>query len=142
MERSRHGEGNEHTTQPLPPVGKADQRLTTEPPVPEVSAEELSDLEDLDTPTIPGYLTLEELDVSDFQGFASEVGVAPPQTDWGMHGRQDPEAPSLEFPELFEPEEGTISGYLTLEIDLNALADDLPGQSPNNVESDEHRGKP
>src|SRR5712692_697036 len=114
MEHSRCGEGNDHTSQPLPPVGKADQRLTTEPPVPEASAEDLSALEDLDTPTIPGYLTLEELDVSDFQGFAPEAEAAPTQTDWGMHGHQDPEAPSLEFRELFEPEEPTIPGYLTL----------------------------
>jgi len=142
MERSRRGEGNDHTSQPLPPVGKADQRLTTELPVPGAAADDLSDLEDLDTPTIPGYLTLEELDVSDFQGVAPEAGAAPTQTDWAMHGLEDPEVPSLEFPELCEPEGPTIPGYLTLESDLNVLADDLPWQSPNNVEADEPRGKP
>jgi hypothetical protein len=79
MERSRRGEGNDHTSQPLPPVGKADQRLTTELPVPGAAAEDLSDLEDLDTPTIPGYLTLEELDVSDFQGVAPEAELLLPR---------------------------------------------------------------
>ena len=142
MERSRRDEGNDRTSQPLPPVGKTDQHLTTEPPVPEAAPEDLSDLEDLDTPTIPGYLTLDELDVSDFQGFAPAVGAAPTQTDWGRRGLEDLEAPSLEFPKLCEPEEATLPGYLTLEIDFNVLADNLPWQSPNNVESDEHRGKP
>jgi len=69
MERSRRGEGNDHTSQPLSPVGEADQRLTTEPPVPEASAEDLSALEELDTPTIPGYLTL-EIDLNALGGAA------------------------------------------------------------------------
>ena len=55
MERSRRGDGHENTAQSLPPVGKLDQHLTTEPPVPE--ALERSRLSE--TPTLPGYLTLE-----------------------------------------------------------------------------------
>ena len=114
MEHSRRGEGNDHTSQPSTPVGKADQHLTTEPPVPGASAGDLSDLEDLDMPMIPGYLALEE----------------------------DLEALSLEFSELFDPEASTIPGYLTLESDLDALADDPPWKSPNSAESNEPRGKP
>ena len=141
MERSRRSEGNDYTSQPLPPVGKAEQRLTTEPPVPEAFVEDLFGLEDLKLPTIPGYLTL-ELDVSDFQAFATAMGAATNQTDRGMHGHQYPEAPSPEFPEVCAPEEPTIPGYLTLEIDLNALGDDAPWKSLNKAASDEPRGKP
>ena len=43
----------------LPPVHEVEQHLTAEPLVPGVSGEELPDLDELDTPMISGYLTLE-----------------------------------------------------------------------------------
>ncbi len=63
MERSRRGEGDEKTAQSLPPVGKLNQHVTTEPPVPEASREEPAERENSEPPTLPGYLTL-ELDLS------------------------------------------------------------------------------
>jgi hypothetical protein len=58
MECSRRGEGNAYLSSPLPPVHEVEQHLTAESLVPGVSGEELPDLEELDTPMIPGYLTL------------------------------------------------------------------------------------
>ena len=63
MERSRRGEGDEKTAQSLPPVGKLNQHVTTEPPVPEASGEGPAERENSEPPTLPGYLTL-ELDLS------------------------------------------------------------------------------
>ena len=85
MECSRHSEGHEHTSQPLPLVHQLDQPLTTEPSVPEVSVEELAAREHSESPPLPGYLTLE--------------------------------------------------------IDLNALGDVAPWRSSHNAASDEPRGK-
>jgi len=126
---------------PLPPVHDVDQPLTAERLVPGASWEELHDLETLDTPTIPGYLTL-EWDVSDLLGYNPEVDSALQQTDWGMSGYQDPEASSPHFFDLFVPEEPMIPGYLVFESDLTTLADDSLWDLPNNAASDEHRGKP
>jgi hypothetical protein len=140
MERSRRSEGHENTSQSLPPVGKLDQHLTTEPLVPEASGEERAERENSEPPTLPGYLTL-ELDVSDFQMLMPEAGAASTQPDWDMDGCQDPEVLSLDLPELFEPEEPTPPGYLTLEIDLNALGDMAPCRSSHNVTSDEPQEK-
>ena len=64
MERSRRDEGNDPIPLPWLPVHQMDQPLTAEPLIPDPSGGELLDLEALDTPTIPGYLMLEE-DVSD-----------------------------------------------------------------------------
>jgi hypothetical protein len=122
MERSRHGESHENTAQSLFPVGKLDQYLTTEPPM------------------LPDYLTL-ELDVSDFQAFMSEADTASTQSDWEMYECQNPEVLSLDVPELLEPEESTLPGYLTLEIDLNALGDIAPWRSSHNAASDESSEK-
>jgi hypothetical protein len=141
MERSRHGEGHDYRSQSLRLVGKLDQRLTPEPSVPQASAEELPDLEALDTPTIPGYLTL-ELDVSDLQVLTTETGAGSTQLDQEMHGcQEDPALSSLDFLEFCEPEESTVPGYLTLEIDLNELGDDAPWKSSDNAGSDGPRGK-
>jgi hypothetical protein len=52
-----------------------------------------------------------------------------------------PEGLSLDAPELFEPEESTPPGYLTLEIDLNALGEAALWSSSNNATSDEPRGR-
>jgi len=141
MECSRRGEGNDYLSSPLPPVHEVEQHLTAEPLVPGVSGGELPDLEELDTPMIPGYLTL-EWDVSDVPGCDPEADSALHQTDWGMSGGQDPEASSLESLDLFTPEEPMIPGYLTLESDLTALSEDSPGELPNNAASDEHCEKP
>lgn len=127
MERSRCGEGHENTSQPLPPV-------------PEASVEDLSERENSEPPTLSGYLTL-ELDMSDFLAFMPETEAASTQLDWEMDGCQDPEVLSLDSPELFEPEESTPPGYLTLEIDLNALEAAALWISSNNAISDEPRGK-
>ena len=116
MERSRCGEGHEHTSQPLPPV-------------PEASVEDLSERENSELPTLPGYLTL-ELDMSDFWRSCQKQRSASTQPDWEMDGCQAPEVLSLDAPELFEPEESTPPGYLTLEIDLNALGRRLSGAHP------------
>ena len=125
MERSRRSEGRENTSQPLPAVGKV---------------EELSERENSEPPTLPGYLTL-ELDVSDLQAFMPETDAASTQPAWEMDGGQGPEVLSLDLPEFLEPEESTLPGYLTLEIDLNALGDVAPWQSSNNAVSDEPHGK-
>ena len=140
MECSRHSEGHEHTSQPLPLVHQLDQPLTTEPSVPEVSVEELAAREHSESPPLPGYLTL-ELDVSDFQAFMPETDAASIQPDWEMYGCHDPEVLSLDVPELLKPEESTLPGYLTLEIDLNALGDMAPWRSSHNATSDEPPGK-
>lgn len=129
MERSRWGEGD-RTSQSPPP-------MTTEPPLPESAGGEAFDPEDLESPIVPGYLTL-ELDVSDLQGFTMEADLASHQMDWEMHSAQDPEVSDFEFAELLDLEEPTLPGYLTLEIDLNASGDAPATQSPN----DEHRSKP
>ena len=140
MERSRRSEGHENTSQSLPPVGKLDQHLTPEPLVPEASGEEPAERENSEPPTLPGYLTL-ELDVSDFQMLMPEAGAASTQPDWDIDGCQDPEVLSLDLPELFEPEESTPPGYLTLEIDRNALGDMASWRSSHNMTSDEPREK-
>jgi hypothetical protein len=126
MERSRCGEGHENTSQSLPPVLEA--------PVEDLSERENSE------PPLPGYLTL-ELDMSDFLAFMPETEAASTQPDWEMDGCQDPEVLSLDSPELFEPEESTPPGYLTLEIDLNALGEAALWSSSHNATSDEPRGK-
>jgi len=117
-------------------VGKLDQHLTTEPLVPEASGEELAERENSEPPTLPGYLTL-ELDVSDFQMLMPEAGAASTQPDWEMDGCQDPEVLSLDLPAFLEPEESTLPGYLTLEIDLNALGEVAPWRASHNTTSDE-----
>ena len=127
MAHFRRGEGHENTPQPLPPV-------------PEASGEELSERENSKPPAFSGYLTL-ELDVSDFQAFMPETDAASTQPDWEMNGCQVPEVLSLDLPAFLEPEESTLPGYLTLEIDLNALGDTAPWQSSSNAASDEPRGK-
>jgi hypothetical protein len=127
MARLRRGEGHENMSQPLPPV-------------PEASVEELSERENSESPTFPSYLTL-ELDVSDFQVFMPETDAASTQPDWEMDGCQGLEVWRLDLPAFFEPEESTLPGYLTLEIDLNALGDVAPWKSSNNAASDEPRGK-
>ena len=127
MARLRRGEGHENMSQPLPPV-------------PEASVEELSERENSESPTFPSYLTL-ELDVSDFQAFMPETDAASTQPDWEMDGCQGLEVWRLDLPAFFEPEESTLPGYLTLEIDLNALGDVAPWKSSNNAASDEPRGK-
>jgi hypothetical protein len=121
-------------------VDKSDQRLTTEPPVPEASAEALSEQEKSDTPVVPGYLTL-ELDVSDVPTFMPETDAASTQPEWAMYRCQDPEGLNLDFPEFLEPEESALPGYLTLEIDLNALGDNVPWGASNNATSDKFPGK-
>jgi hypothetical protein len=127
MARLRRGEGHENMSQPLPPV-------------PEASVEELSERENSESPTFPSYLTL-ELDVSDLQVFMPETDAASTQPDWEMDGCQGLEVWRLDVPAFFEPEESTLPGYLTLEIDLNALGDMAPWKSSNNAASDEPRGK-
>jgi len=140
MEHSRRGEGHENTLQPLPAVGKLDQPVTIEPPVPEASVEEGSERENSEPPTPPGYLTL-ELDVSDLQACMPETDAAAIQPDWEMDGWQEPEVLSPDLPAFLAPEEAAIPGYLTLDIDLNALADVVPWKVSNNAASDEPRGK-
>jgi len=140
MERSRHGEGRDYTSQPLSPGGKVEQHLTTEPPMLEASAADVADGEALDTPTIPGYLTL-ELDVSDIQVFTSEADTASTQPYRELYRRQDSAISSLDALEFFEPGESTTPGYLTLEIDCNASGDDALWRSSENAESDEPRGQ-
>ncbi len=127
MERSRCGEGHENTALSLPHV-------------PEASVEALSERENSEPPTFPGYLTL-ELDMSDFQAFMPETDAASTQPDWKMDGYHDPEVLSLDLPELFAPEESTPPSYLTLEIDLNALGGAALWLSSHNATSDEPRGK-
>jgi hypothetical protein len=127
MERSRRGEGHENTSQSLTPV-------------PEASVEDVSERENSELQTFPGYLTL-ELDMSDFQAFMPETEATSTQPDWELDGCQNPEVLSLDLPELFEPEESTPPGYLTFEIDLNALEDEALWSSSNNATSDEPRGK-
>jgi hypothetical protein len=140
MECSKRGEGHDYPSQPWSPADKSEQRLMPGSPAPEASAEELSAGENSDTSAIPGYLTL-ELDVSDLPAFMPETGVASMQPDWEMSGRQDPEGARPDFPECLEPEEPALPGYLTLEIDLNALGDHAPWRSSNNATSDEPGGK-
>jgi hypothetical protein len=108
--------------------------------VPEASVENLSEQENSELPMLPGYLTL-ELDMSDFLAFMPETEAVSTQPDWEMDGCQAPEVLSLDAPELFEPEESTPPGYLTLEIDLNALGEAALWSSSNNAISDEPRGK-
>ena len=127
MAHLRRGEGHENMPQSLPLV-------------PEASVEELSELENSEPPTFSGYLTL-ELDVNDFQAFVPETDAASTQPDWEMEGWQDPEVLSLDLPEFLEPERSTLPGYLTLEIDLNALGDVAPWESSHNAASDEPRGQ-
>ena len=140
MARSRRGESHENTSQLLPPVGKSDQHLMTELPVPEASLEASAERENSEPPTPPGYLTL-ELNVSDLQAFMPEADAAATQPDWEMYGCHDPEVVSLDVPKLLEPEESTLPGYLTLEIDLNVLGDIDPWRSSHNATSDEIPGK-
>jgi hypothetical protein len=121
-------------------MGKSDQHLMTELPVPEASREDPAERENSEPPTLSGYLTL-ELDVSEFQAFMPEADTAATQPDWEMYGCHDPEVFSLDVPELLEPEESTLPGYLTLEIDLNALEDMAPWRSSHNATSDEPPGK-
>jgi len=85
MEPSRRGEGHENTSQPLLAVGKLDQPVTIEPPVPEASVEEGAERENSEPPTPPGYLTL-ELDVSDLQAFMPETDAAAIQIGSWMDG--------------------------------------------------------
>jgi hypothetical protein len=127
MAHLRRGEGHENTPHSLPPV-------------PEASVEELSERENPEPPAFSGYLTL-ELDVSDLPAFIPETDAASTQPDWEMDGCQDPEVLSLDLPAFLESEESTLPGYLTLEIDLNALRDTAPWQSSSNAASDEPRGK-
>ena len=54
-----------------------------------------------------------------------------------MDGGQEPEVWSLDMPELLELEEATLPGYLTLEIDLNALGEVAPWRASHNTTSDE-----
>jgi hypothetical protein len=140
MERLRRGESHENTSQSLPPVGKSDQHLMTELLVPEASREDPTERENSEPPTLSGYLTL-ELDVSEFQAFMPEADAAATQPDWEMYGCHAPEVFSLDVPELLEPEESTLPGYLTLEIDLNTLGDMAPWRSSHNATSDEPPGK-
>src|SRR5262249_23029635 len=124
MEQSRRSDGLENMSPPLPVVGKA---------------EELSERENSEPP-LSGYLTL-ELDVSDLQAFMPETDAASTRPAWEMDGGQGPEVLRLDLPEFLEPEESTLPGYLTLEIDLNALGDVAPWKSSHNAASDEPRGK-
>ena len=123
MAHVRRGEGHENTPQPLPPV-------------PEASGEELSERENSKPPAFSGYLTL-ELDVSDFQAFMPETDAASTQPDWEMDGWKEPEVWSLDMPELLDLEESPLPGYLTLEIDLNALKEVAPWRTSHNATSDE-----
>jgi hypothetical protein len=136
MERSRRGESHENPSQSLLPVGKSDQHLMTDLPVPEASREDAAERENSEPPMPPGYLTL-ELDVSDLPAFMPDADAAATQPDWETYGCHDPEVVSLDVPELLEPEESTLPGYLTLEIDLNALGDMAPWRSSYNATSDE-----
>jgi hypothetical protein len=108
--------------------------------VPEASVEDRSEREHSEPSTFPGYLTL-ELDISDFQAFMPETDATSTPPDWEMEGCQDREVLSPDLPACLEPEESTLPGYLTLEIDLNALGDVAPWRSSNNAASDEPRGK-
>jgi hypothetical protein len=121
-------------------MGKSDQHVMTELPVPEASGEAPAERENSESPTLSGYLTL-ELDVSDFQACMPEADAAATQPDGEMYGCHDPEVFSLDVPELLEPEESTLPGYLTLEIDLNALGDMAPWRSSHNAASDELPGR-
>jgi len=116
---------------------KTVQSLT---PVPEASVEDVSERENSEPPPFLDYLTL-ELDMSDFQAFMPETEAASTQPDWEMDGCQNPEVLSLDLPELFELEESTPPGYLTLEIDLNALGDASLWRASNNATSDKPQGK-
>ena len=70
-----------------------------------------------------------------------ETDAASTQPDGELDGWQDPEVLSLDLPEFLEPERSTLPGYLTLEIDLNALGDVAPWESSHNAASDEPRGQ-
>ena len=126
MTRLRRGKGHEHMSQSLLPV-------------PGASVEELSERENLEPP-FPSYPML-ELDVSDVQAFMPETDAAFTQPDWEIDGCQGLEVWRLDLPVFLEPEESTLPGYLTLEIDLNALGDVAPCRSSHNVISDEPREK-
>jgi hypothetical protein len=127
MARLRRGEGHENTSQPLPPV-------------PEASIEKVSERENSEPPTFPSYPTL-ELDLCDVQAFMPETDAASTQPDGEMDGCQGFEVWRLDLPAFLEPEESTLPGYLTLEIDLNALGDVASWKSSSNAASDEPRGK-
>jgi len=154
MERATRGAGNDDTSQPLPLTG---QRLTIEPMLPEDPSEELPDLEEPETPAMPGYLTL-EMDVSELQAFAADVDPATCQPDQSMREYQEPavEELDLDMLELFTPEEGldldmpallapeelSSPGYLTLEIDIEALENESPEQSSSDREYRARQGHP
>lgn len=126
MTRLRRGEVHENRSQSLPPV-------------PEASVEELSERENSELP-FPSYLTL-ELDVGDLQAFMPETDAVSTKPNWEMDGCRDLEVWRLDLPAFLEPEESMLPGYLTLEIDLNALGDVAPWKSSSNAASDESRGK-
>jgi hypothetical protein len=127
MARLRRGEGRENTSQSLPPV-------------PEVSIEEVSERENSGPPTFPSYPTL-ELDLCDVQAFMPGTDAASAQPDWEMDGCRGFEVWRLDLPASLEPEESTLPGYLTLEIDLNALGEVAPWKSSSNAASHEPRGE-
>jgi len=92
-------------------------------------AEELPDLDEIDTQPMPGYLTL-EMDVSDLHALAADAVSASSHTDDVIPEYQEPviEASDLEILEALEPEELSLPGYLTLEVDFEALDNESPGQ--------------
>ena len=116
MERARHGEGNDDPAQPWPPMGDP--------------TEELPDLDDLDTQAMPGYLTL-EMDISDLRALAADANSPSSHTDERIQEYQEPviEASDLEMLEALEPEELSLPGYLTLEVDCEALENESSDQS-------------
>ena len=77
------------------------------------------------------------LDVSDLRAFRLETDPVSTQPAWEMDGGQEPEVWSLDMPELLALEEATLPGYLTLEIDLNALGEVAPWRASHNTTSDE-----
>lgn len=127
MEHARHGEGNDDPVQPWPAMGDP--------------AEELPDPDELDTQAMPGYLTL-EMDVSDLRALATDADPPSSHTDDRIPEYQEPvlEASDLEMLEALEPfealeplealepEELSLPGYLTLEVDFEALDNESPGQ--------------
>ena len=115
MERARRGEGSDDPGPSWPLMGDP--------------AEDLSDLDEPDTRTMPGYLTL-EMDVSDLRALAADSGAAAPPTDERPPQYPEPalEASDLELLEALAPEDLSLSGYLTLEVDFESLEDEPPGR--------------
>jgi hypothetical protein len=156
MERAGRGEANDDTAQPLPPTGHSEPDLTPAPLL-EVPPEDLLPLEEVDTQTIPGYLTL-EMDVRGLQAFAvdldedQESAVEPVALDiselleldvrelqaFTVDLDEDQESAvepvALDISELLEPEELSLPDYLTLEIDVSALENEPPGQPSSDLE--------